>query len=242
MANYKWIAGGLGFVLSGPIGGLLGLGLGWVIDSISDDGGDSVQYRNTTQRNDFNVSLLVLIAAVMKADGRIVKAELDFVKQQMVNLLGINAAREAVRMLGDLVKQDIPVEDVCHQIRKNVDYSSRLQIIHLLYGISAVDGVFDSRELTVIGIIGRELGISQADLISIQSMFIKDNGDWAYKVLEIDASATNDEIKKAYREMAKRYHPDKVSHLGEEHAKIANEKFGKVNEAYEKIKKDRNIV
>ena len=73
-------------------------------------------------------------------------------------------------------------------------------------------------------------------------MFIKDNGDWAYKVLEIDASATNDEIKKAYREMAKRYHPDKVSHLGEEHAKIANEKFGKVNEAYEKIKKDRNIV
>jgi DnaJ like chaperone protein len=59
--------------------------------------------------------------------------------------------------------------------------------------------------------------------------------------LEIDHGASDSEVKKAYRKMAVKYHPDKVSHLGEEFKKAANEKFLKVKEAYEKIKKERGL-
>jgi DnaJ like chaperone protein len=59
--------------------------------------------------------------------------------------------------------------------------------------------------------------------------------------LEIDSSATDDEVKKAYRKQAMKHHPDKVSHLGEEIRKAAEEKFQKLNEAYERIKSARGI-
>ncbi len=71
-------------------------------------------------------------------------------------------------------------------------------------------------------------------------MFVPET-DSSYKILEIERTASNDEVKKAYRKMAMKYHPDKVSHLGEDYRKSADEKFKKVNEAYEKIKKERNM-
>ncbi|HPC26234.1 MAG TPA: DnaJ domain-containing protein [Paludibacteraceae bacterium] len=49
-------------------------------------------------------------------------------------------------------------------------------------------------------------------------------------------------MKKAYREMAKKYHPDKVNTLGEDIKKIATEKFRSINEAYEVLKKERGFA
>jgi DnaJ like chaperone protein len=122
-----------------------------------------------------------------------------------------------------------------------MDYPSRLQLLHFLFGIANADGVFHPKELNVINSIASWIGVSSADFDSIKSMFI-DNLDASYKVLEIDQSATNEEIKKAYRNMAIKFHPDKVGYLGEDIRKSAEEKFQKVNEAYEKIKKDRGFV
>ena len=85
------------------------------------------------------------------------------------------------------------------------------------------------------------LGVASTDFLSIKNMFIPET-DSSYKILEIDPSSSNDEVKKAYRKMAMKYHPDKVSHLGDDFRKTADEKFTKVNEAYDKIKKERNMV
>jgi DnaJ like chaperone protein len=71
-------------------------------------------------------------------------------------------------------------------------------------------------------------------------MFVKDT-DSAYKILEIEPNATNEEVKKAYKKMAVKYHPDKVSHLGEDVRKAAEEKFQNLNAAYNEIKKQRGI-
>jgi DnaJ like chaperone protein len=241
----KWIGGGLGWAFFGPLGGIIGFVVGSMIDTqpgiIPASEGQATRTRRTTTTGGYVMSLLVLVAAVMKADGKVLKSELDFVKQFFVRSFGASSAKEAIRMLGDLLKQNIPVIDVCHQIQKNMDYSSRLQLLHFLFGIAQADGKIDSNELSSIELIAKNMGISLKDIESIRSMFIK-NTDAAYKILEVEPAATNEEIKKAYRKMAVKYHPDKVSYLGEDFQKAAKEKFQKVIEAYEDIKKERNII
>jgi DnaJ like chaperone protein len=236
----KWIGGGLGWVMGGPIGGLLGFLVGSIVDGTTMQ---TVTGRGSpiTTPGAFGMSLLVLIAAVMKADGKVVKSELEYVKQFFIRQFGQETAREALVMLRDLLKQEIPLRDVCMQISRNMDYSSRLQLLHLLFGVSGADSRFHPSEVKLIGTISAYLGISSTDYLSIRNMFIPET-DSAYKILEVDQTVSNDELKKAYRKMALKYHPDKVSHLGEDLRKTADEKFKKVNEAYEKIKKERNIV
>ena len=236
----KWLGGGLGFAMGGPIGGLLGFIVGSVIDSTTEDSDSYSSRPNRTAQGDFGVSLLVLVAAVMKADGKVVKSELDFVKQFFVRQFGNESAREAIHLLKDILKQDIMVRDICVQISKNMDYSSRLQLLHLLFNVSLADGNINKAEIDLIEKMSGALGIKSNDFVSISNMFIPET-DSAYKILEIDRTVSNDEVKKAYRKMAMKYHPDKVSHLGDDFRKTADEKFKKVNEAYDKIKKERNL-
>jgi DnaJ like chaperone protein len=244
MGKYsKWIGGGLGWVMGGPLGALLGFVVGSVFDN-SSTSETRTTYRGrtySTTTGDFTISLLVLVAAVMKADGRVVKTELEYVRAFLVRQFGQEAAREALVLLRDILKQNIPVADVCRQISRNMEYSSRLQLMHMLFGISGADGTFQDQELRMIERISGFMSISESDFHSIRNMFIK-SADSSYKILEIDRSASDDEVKKAYRRMARKYHPDTVSHLGDDIRMAAEEKFKEVNEAYEKIKKERNIV
>jgi DnaJ like chaperone protein len=241
MGNFgKWIGGGLGFVMGGPIGAVLGFLVGSVVDNTTVQTSRYSTSAQSTAPGDFGMSLLVLVAAIMKADWKVVKSELDYVKQFFVRQFGQSSAREALLMLKDILKQDIPVKDVCNQIGKNMDYSSRLQLLHLLFNISGADGDINASEIEVIEKISAYLGITSSDYVSIRNMFVPET-DSSYKILEIEPNETDEEIKKAYRRMAMKYHPDKVSHLGEEFRKTADEKFKKVNEAYEKIKKERNM-
>jgi len=237
----KWLGGGLGFVMGGPIGGLLGFIVGSVIDSTTQDATVYTSRPARITQGDFSMSLLVLVAAVMKVDGAVVKSELDYVKQFFVRQFGQESAKEALLMLKDIIKQDIPVRDICLQIGRNMDYSSRLQLMHLLFNISLADTTIHPKEIELLEKISGAMGVTSNDFISIKNMFIPET-DSSYKILEIDPASTNEEVKKAYRRMAKKYHPDKVSHLGDEFRKSADEKFKSVNEAYEKIKKERNMV
>ncbi len=237
----KWLGGGLGFAMGGPIGGLLGFIVGSVIDSTTSTATDYSSSPQRTAQGDFAMSLLVLVAAVMKADGTVVKSELDYVKQFFVRQFGRESAKEALLLLKDILKQEIMVKDICVQISKNMDYSSRLQLLHLLFNVSLADGRINKSEIDLIDKMSGALGISSSDFVSIRNMFIPET-DSSYKILEIDPSVPNDEVKKAYRKMAMKYHPDKVSHLGDDFRKTADEKFKKVNEAYDKIKKERNMV
>jgi DnaJ like chaperone protein len=238
MGNFgKWIGGGLGWAMAGPLGGVLG----FVVGTFIDQAGQIRQVESgVTTRGDFAVSLLVLIAAVMNADKKVLTSELEYVKQYFIQNFGRASAQEAMLMLRDILKQSIPVGDVTTQIKNKLDYPSRLQLIHFLFGIAYSDQKVSAEEIDIIRIIAGYLGISDKDIGSLQSTYYKDI-DSAYKILEIDKTATDEEVKKAYRSMAVKYHPDKVSYLGEEFKKTANEKFQKVNEAYERIKKERGI-
>lgn len=242
MGKYgKWIGGGLGWAFLGPLGGLLGFALG----SILDEGGNQLfnvpgMTASHTTRGDFVSSLIVLIAAVMKADGKVVKSELDFVKRYFLQSFGEETTRTSMVILRDILKQNIPVEEISRQIGRYMDYSSRLQLVHFLTGVSKSDGRASESELKMIERIAYYMGLSSSDINSVLAMF-SDNLDAAYQVLEVDKNASDEEVKKAYKKMAVKYHPDKVAYLGEEVKAKANEKFQKLQEAYEKVRKDRGM-
>ena len=198
------------------------------------------QERPKTQSGDFEVSLLILASIVIKADGKQDQRELDFVRQQFINMYGKERADHAFKLFKNINQQQIPTRQVCMQIQQMMDHPSRLQLLHFLFGIAKADTMVTENEVTQIYTISGYLGISSRDFESIKAMFYN-SSDNAYKILEITKAATVDEIKAAYRKMAKKYHPDKVLHLGKEHQKGAEEKFRKVQEAYEHLQKEKQF-
>lgn len=232
----KWIGGGLGWAFGGPIGAILGFAMGSMFDGSS---GSTQVYRNSA-RGDFAMSLLVLAAAVMKADQKVVRSELDYVRNFFIRQFGEEEGTRFIQMLREILKQDINLVDVSTQVGHYMDYSSRLQILHFLFGIAASDGMVQPEEANVIETIAQNMGVTSSDFNSVKAMFITDT-NWAYDVLEITKGATDDEVKKAYRELAKKHHPDKVAHLGEDVKKAATEKFQKINAAYNQVKAERGI-
>lgn len=243
MAFGKWIGGVLGWSLGGPIGGLVGFALGSVLDKSevrTSTGSYSGRNRPRTGQGDFNMSMVVLSAAVMKADGKTMKSELDYVRRFFEQQFGKSKANDYVKVLRDVLKQEIPLREVCEQIARFMPLAMRMQLLHYLYGIAQADGHVHSKEVELITRISDMLRIPRADHDSIKAMFYKEVGG-SYKILEIEPSVSDDEVKKAYRRMAKRHHPDKVAQLGEEIQKGAKEKFQRIQEAYEQIKKERSM-
>ena len=242
MVNWtKWLWGGLGWAMFGPIGGIMGYALGSMSENTR---GFNRNYQNYnidhTQAGDFGAAMLILFAAVMKADAELKKTELEFVKEFFIQQFGIQYAQNRMMLFKEILKQDLPLRDVCFQIKKYMDHPSRLQMIHILFGLSQADGHVHPQEVKVIHTISNYLGVSSKDFESIHAMFYKDSSS-AYKILEISQKSSDEEVKKAYRKMAAKFHPDKVHHLGLEFQKIAEEKFKKLNEAYDQIKKDRGL-
>jgi DnaJ like chaperone protein len=247
MSFSKWIGGALGWSFGGPIGAIIGLALASMVDAMSN-GNTSTIYREQqarqqaqTQPGDFEVSLLILASIVIKADGKQDQRELDFVRQQFVGMYGKERANHAFRLFKEINKQEnISTRQVCLQIRQMMDHPSRLQLIHFLFGIAKADGLVTQDEVSEIHTMAGYLGIGLNDYESIKAMFFN-SSDNAYKILEIDKTASNEDIKKAYRTMAKKYHPDKVIHLGKEHQQGAEEKFRNVQAAYEQLQKERGF-
>lgn len=247
MAKYaKWIGGALGWAFAGPLGGLLGYAFGSVLETFqvgtsSSQGSPRQETGSQTHPGDFAGALLALSAAVIQADGKIKSSEIEYVKKFYIRQFGEANAARYMQALELILQERFSTSEICDQIRKFMDYSSRVQLLHYLFGIAKADEHVDKSELETIFEIAMNLGLSSGDFESVQAMFYQDNVS-AYRVLEVDPSASDAEIKKAYRAMAVKFHPDKVAHLGDEFSKAAHEKFQKLSEAYEQVKKERGIV
>ena len=233
----KWIAGALGWAILGPIGGILAFYFASRAEEASDAQDEQVRLQG--QRNSFLMSLLVLSAAVIKADGRASAQELSRLREFFTRTFGTQAGNEAEQIVKELLNKDYDLYAVCGQIKSSMDYSQVLQLYHFLVSLGQCDG-FTQSEIDVLELIAIYIGISKADYDSIYAMFYP-NKQSNYKILEIEPNATNEEVKKAYRKMAIKYHPDKVATLGEDVQKAAEEKFKAVNQAYEAICKERGI-
>jgi DnaJ like chaperone protein len=245
MAHFgKILGGGLGWAFGGPLGALIGVAIGGILDV----GNSAQQTRriiagnqpHQTQSGDFGAALIALSAVVMKADGKILKSEIQFVRDFFTRQFGTPRTNEYIKLLQEILKQDIPVREICFQIRQNMEHPLRLELLRYLFEVSKSDGHVDKSEIHILHQLADYLGISEKDFLSLKNMYYKDV-DSAYKILEINTNATDEEVKKAYRKMAVKYHPDKLSSLGPEFEKNGKEKFQKVQEAYDKIKKERGF-
>ncbi len=240
--------GGLGWALGGPIGGIIGFALASMREQRDYDGTSnfssgfrSMDSNHYTRPGDFAVSLLVLFAVVMKADRQLLKSELNYIKQFLLKQFKSRDVNDLMILFRDILDQDYHLRDVCRQIQRSMDHPSRLELVHVLFGLSLADGNIHEREIDIIATIARYLNINEHDFQSIKAMFVCDRNA-AYKILEIDNAVSNDEVKRAYRRMANKYHPDKVTHLGPEVQKKAEEKFKAVNEAFHSIKQERQMA
>ena len=264
---------GISWMLWGPIGLFLGATCGMAAalrfiksadEAISKEkkaGGQSTRRRAT---NSFQLSLLVLASAVMRADGHITRGELDEFKNFWKTNFGEQQTLEALQLLKEMVQHDSDYPTICRQIAGHMTYSARLELLHFLLRIAAADNIVNS-EVNIIASMATYLGIGRSDYLSLLQVYLHRNHTdgtgsqsrqeyrsnsgyaassqlgWAYQLLQIDESASDEEIKKAYRRMAMKYHPDKVASLGESVRQSATEKFKKVGEAYEQIKRARGM-
>lgn len=244
----KWIVAILGFMYARFPGAILGFLLGSVIEFFLKGGTSQASFQSVfTQQaqrvspGDFELNLLSLASLVIKSDGTVNQRELDYVRSYFIQAYGKERANATFRTFNEVIKnREVSAERICLFLQQRTRYEVRLQILHFLFSIAQADGSVSGAEATKIAEIAGYLRVGQQDFESIKAMFFK-SADNAYKILEIERSATNAEVKTAFRTMAKKYHPDKLQHMDEAYRKGAREKFTKVQEAYDTIQKERGF-
>ena len=198
-------------------------------------------YQRQTQRYDFPTQLLALSAYMMKSDGKVVRSELNFVKGFLAQQFGPNFNTQHLQTLKQFLDApSIPIQEICTDLRMRAQVEIRIQLLHYLFGIAQSDAQVSDQEIRTLEQLAQWLHVPPMDFRSVKGMF-KHNIQADYEVLGVEESATDDEVKKAYRKLAVRYHPDKVASMGEEYQKGAKEKFQRVQEAYDNVKKARGF-
>lgn len=279
MAIGKWIGGVLGWVITGNVlGAMAGFFLGSFFDASSNtvntgygqsgyggsDGYGGTNAYDEGNRNSFLFSMLVLSSYIIRADGKIMHSEMEFVRDFLRRNFGEIAVNEGETILlrlfeeqkrqGDAAFKE-NIRQACVEMRIHMDYSTRLQLLSFLAMIAKADGTVSSEEVQAVREIGSYLQIDAVDIESILSMGYsrgqRNNGarsgstvnelTQAYKILGISPSASDDEVKKAYRQMALKHHPDRVATLGDDVRLAAEKKFQEINNAKEVIFKARGM-
>ncbi len=242
----KWGAAILGYVFLRLPGAILGFIVGSFLDNLKVSGANAGSvYRNfqkqTVTPADFELHLLSLCSIVIKADGQVSQRELDYVRQYFISTYGKEKANAIFKTFNEVIKKrEVSAERICTYLNQRTRHEVRLQLLHFLFGIAQSDGQASAAEINKLKQIATYLRIGNYDFESIKAMFVKD-ADNAYKILEISKSASDDEVKKAYRAMAKKYHPDRVVTEDEAIKKGAEEKFKQVQKAYETIQQERGL-
>jgi len=244
----KWVCAFIGFIFyKGFFGALAGYLIGSLLDLMfmpkrnQTTFGRSFRSGEQVSPGDFELNLLSLASLVIKADGKVSQRELDYVRHYFVQAYGKDRANATFKTFNEVIKKrEVSAAKICQFLKPRLRYEVRLQVIHFLFNIAQADGHVSEKEIQKIEEIARNFSIGVRDFQSIKAMFFK-SADSAYKILEIDKNASDAEIKKAYRKMVKKYHPDKLVNMDEAYQKGAKEKFNKVQQAYEQLQRERGF-
>ena len=256
MGAAKWIGGIIGFMAGGPIGALAGYALGSIFEHSSDASSSAGEYSTSTaaqgERNSFLFSLLVMASYIIKADGKVMHSEMEYVRQFLRNSFSSLAAQQGEQILLNLFEQRKrmdqqnpmafrqTIRDCGAQIADNLSLEQRLQLLAFLAEIAKADGSVCQAEIEALKEVASAMRLSEQEALSMLNLG-GNTLEEAYKVLEIAATATDDEVKAAYRRLALKHHPDRVATLGDDVKRAAEEKFQQINSAKEMIYKARGM-
>ena len=268
MGHSKWIGGVLGAIWGGPVGAVAGFGIGCLVDKFVERMGDAEdeppprRTRASTagrpgggaasrhesdatrpQADEFSICICVLIAGVMKSDGEVLPEEITLVERRLRENFHFDDAGVS-RMLGfirELAQGNWQVEEFALRAKRHLKMPARRNLLYFLLEIAYANGQYVFAEQQVIRTVAALFGIRAAEVEAMEASLNRTANDWAYQTLELDRTASEVEVKRAYRRLAKLHHPDRVAGQGEVAEAAATRKFQAINAAYEEIKKERNF-
>ncbi|MDH5542606.1 MAG: DnaJ domain-containing protein [Nitrospinota bacterium] len=250
-----WVFGaGLGFLLGGPLGAIVG---GSLQHFLSKDA--QRNFEQGRPENDlafFVTYLTTIMTKISMADGRVSKSEIEMIRSFFINGLGFSGMeiRYVEGLIAETQRLNPDIGVVARDFKKNAGHEDVLRLLDICYQVAAADGTISLQEQHELGFLAESLGISREEHERIKYKYSGYKGESHhstgekvhpekndYAVLGLTSDASNEEIKKAYKQMASQYHPDKVAHLGKELVEFATVKFGEINKAYTALRKARNF-
>ena len=237
----RWLFAFIGYMIFRFPGALLGFFLGTLFEA-ANSGRIKTSFQTTrVSQQDFELRLLALASMVIRADGKTSQSELDYVRAQFVQFFGKERANQIFRVYNAEFKQSgISILEIGQFLASRTQYGARLQMLDFLFRIAKADGRVSPPELEKLVEIAEYMRISTLDFNSIKAMFVAQT-DSAYTILEVPKTASENDIKKAYRNLVKKHHPDKLRNLGQAAEEAAREKFQRIQKAYEDIKNERGF-
>ena len=190
------------------------------------------------------VHILIHIA---KADGKVSQSETQMIRQFFIAQLNFSGAQ--IEWLNDIITSAKSSTDDIQLLAKEFNsqfgYESQLMLLNMVYNVAYSDGEFHESEARLIDRLAVLLTISAFDHQRIKMAFEAQYGDISsektndkyYAILGLTNTAKKEALKKAYRDLTKKYHPDKVHHLGDEFKVQAEKKMQEINQAYDELMK-----
>ena len=259
MGFIKWIGLFSGFAQTQSVlGAIAGFVIGSVIDSIWSSDSKPTAAQSSTEtantsaedsRSRFLFSLMVLASHVIQADGKIMHSEMETVRKFLRNTFGETSVEEGNNILLRLFEYrknrgeaewQMEIRKVCDEIAGFMPVEHRLQLIDFLIVIAKADGTVHPAEIEAVKQVAVNLGVIEQMVNQMLSLG-GDSLDDAYRVLGISPSATNEEVRAAYRNMVKLNHPDRVATLGDDVKEAATRKLQEINRAKEMIYQTRDM-
>ena len=242
----KLIGGAAGFAIGGPIGLLIGVAAGHLADNVrtkKNSKGKLQSFDSNTRQQVFAVALIALSAKMAKADGKVTRDEVDAFKSVF------RVSQKDMKAVGKIFNQARQDASDYRQYAEQVAkiFTSQPEVLEQFLGalihIAMADGNIHPKEPLFLVDVAKIFGFSKEQFEKIGARHGLTNGEDPYEVLGISPKSTNQEIKNTYRILVKENHPDQLIAKGvpKEVLDAANDKLARINDAYAKIEKQRDL-
>ena len=242
----RLIGGAAGFALGGPIGAILGVMAGGAFDrrSKSKSSFNFNRIDNNQKQQIFTISFIILSAKLAKSDGQVTDDEIRAFKEKFK--VPKSELNKVAKIFNEAKKDSYGYKEIANQVGNLFSDNKILleELLNNLFFIAASDGNISVNEVDLLKSISKSFKFSEKDFQRIFQSNLNNKDSDPYKVLGVNRSSTDAEIRKKWIKLNKEHHPDNLIAKGmpKEFIKQSNKELAAINIAYDKIKEVRGIA